>query len=1198
MKKNKIKKENKKTNFFNIKDKFSSINKKIGEFNDKTLNTIDNASNKVDNSKKNFNESINQFNSQIIDKKDKVNKYIRDTRKNTRQFFKRNKVPSICSAAVAGVLVFSLSIYFSQTLYFYQMGPIETKDGNNIKTLYSHDSYITKTYPRKVARTYSGTVSWTDSANKAQTVTFMNGNEYPSEDNNYSETHKNTFDSDYKKIYDDNRLIMSSDFINNQIKNDTLKKHPAADYQYGYANRLPDSAPAVNKYLNIDLTQPGYVTTGLYLAPGEILTIKIKGLTDAQVKNLGITLSLGESDNSSPNVSNSSQWKRSAKRMPSINSRVAITSNNFKWGTPFGGIVNIVVGKQPGAKDNKNVGLELDGAVEAISYVHGSTTEKEWKRLLKEAKAPIFDISTDHMKFIGPVSALAKGYKNITDLPYPYKSMDLFDKMALDALYTVNWNADWKQPYRITFSNYVPAGEAVSFVGASFIDAPWYWANGLLNYDSLINNGSWGIMHENNHQNQRGPGWGFISGGTGGEVTNNVLTVASYIKFTNVFSNRDGKQTATDHTSKVNGYNSLNRVASTASSSTGQERGGIDQDYSMIMEEFGTQAFQNAVRSYYNSSVKNYWGNSIKIPSGISDKNTNFTFRVSEATGYNWANYANSVKLISDDNKNKINTYYSKFNSSRESNQKVKEYLPVFSFYSSETNYDNREFVYTQTPFTIPSKYFSKGYDFDLKKYTNTTDKYELSNPKIISEPNKGKLVDSGNGKWNYKPDLSYKNGDDDFVYEVQVSKKTSQSKDSTNSDSVYYEPITVQFKVKIKLQGRTDSFVVPGNSEYQQYFTEQKTSKRDDIDGNEFNTTDQSKLNKLITYPHTGSTEPKGNKHFSNFKYIYSGNSFWHPLTKTTIIDGESVAAIAFEVHFKQKTKINYLQLNTPTSYFELPDGIIINTLSKNGSNFETGGEIYNNGFPDSSNSTFLFDNAVDCDGLKITLTTYNIVNDDPLKNENSETKPKVESQKNSSRDNNDGYNPQQTYKKAREDYIRISGIDMGVVVKPDQILTPDSNWLYHVGDWRRGQKDGKVNGTSLFTIFPLAKLEFGFSGTGFTIVGTKDIGYGSFDVYIDGKYYKTVNTNSSTRSANESLLAIPKNDLPNGDHFVTIMTRSSAPVEIQYIALNGTPKPISVNDWYYFLIIALPVIVVLTAVLITLIVLYYKKFPNKVKK
>ena len=168
-----------------------------------------------------------------------------------------------------------------------------------------------------------------------------------------------------------------------------------------------------------------------------------------------------------------------------------------------------------------------------------------------------------------------------------------------------------------------------------------------------------------------------------------------------------------------------------------------------------------------------------------------------------------------------------------------------------------------------------------------------------------------------------------------------------------------------------------------------------------------------------------------------------------------------------------------------------------------------------------------------------------------------------------------------------------MGVVVKPDQILTPDSNWLYHVGDWRRGQKDGKVNGTSLFTIFPLAKLEFGFSGTGFTIVGTKDIGYGSFDVYIDGKYYKTVHTNSSTRSANESLLAIPKNDLPDGDHFVTIMTRSSAPVEIQYIALNGTPKPISVNDWYYFLIIALPVIVVLTAVLITCL-LYTSPSPR----
>ena len=55
--------------------------------------------------------------------------------------------------------------------------------------------------------------------------------------------------------------------------------------------------------------------------------------------------------------------------------------------------------------------------------------------------------------------------------------------------------------------------------------------------------------------------------------------------------------------------------------------------------------------------------------------------------------------------------------------------------------------------------------------------------------------------------------------------------------------------------------------------------------------------------------------------------------------------------------------------------------------------------------------------------------------------------SNKQSTKDSSD-YNPIETKKRAREDYIRISGIDMGVVVKPDQILTPDSNWLYHVGD------------------------------------------------------------------------------------------------------------------------------------------------------
>lgn len=1141
---------------FSIKDKFSSLNKKFNEFNKKTLDFMDNTSTIVDDKKANIN-------AQIVDRKEKINDYINTTTKKTKKFFIRNKVPAIASAATAGVLVFSLSIYFSQTLYFYQMSPVESKEGNNIDTLYSHDSYIAKTHSRKVAGTYSGTVQGYDDNGNDKNVTFLSPDQYPSQDYDYSKLYTTGYNDAYKKMYEDNRAIMSSKFIQEQISKGTLKKHPAADYQYGYANRLPDSAPAVDKFLNIDLTQPGFITTGLYLAPGEILTIKFSGLTDAEIKNLGITLSLGESDNSSPGYGNTGQYTRSSKRMPTMNSKISITSNNFKWGTPFGGIVNIVTGKQPGVNDKKNVAIEIDGAVEAISYVHGSTTKAEWKRLLKEAKAPVFDISADHMKFIGPVSALAKGYKSITNLPYPYKSMDLFDKMALDALYSVNWNSIWKEPYRITFSNFVPAGEAVSFVGASFIVAPWYWANGLLNYDDLVANGSWGIMHENNHQNQRSQGWGYTSNGIGGsgiEVTNNVLTVASYIKFTNVFSNRDGKQGASDHISKVNGYNAQS-VVNTKSPDTNtnqRERAGIDQDYSVIMEEFGPEAFQNAIRSYYNSSVKNYENQSIKIPTGVNTKNAAFAFRVSEVTGYNWANYAASTGLILKATQDKINEYYQSKN--------VKEYLPVFSFYSSETNYDNRGFVYTQTPFTIPSKYFNNGYTFNLKNLTNTGNNYQLIDPEIVSYPSKGTLTTSDNKSWIYKPNLSYNNGDDEFIYKVIVSKKTSTLADDNSSAT--YQPIDVQFKVKIKLQGRTNPFVVPGNSKYQQFFREQKISDFAQIKKEDF---ESSEASKNITF--AGSNDQ------ANFIKVYNRSGMWHPLTKSTTISGENVGAVTFQVHFNKNISINYLQLNTPTSYFELPDGIVIKNLTKesNGT-YKIGEEVYNGGFTKSTNSTFVFNNAVNSDGLEISLTTYSI---------------KTVSNSINSSNSNDGYNPETTEKVARADFVRISGIDVGTVTQPNQILTPDSNWLYYVGDWRKGQKDGKVNGSSLFTIFPSTKLQFAFNGTSFAIVGTKDVGYGTFDVYVDGKFQKTVKTSASSRNANEPLYI--GTGLEDKDHFVTLITKNSAPVEIQYISLNGTAKPISVNDWYYFLIIALPIIAFLVAVLITLTVIYYKKFPNK---
>ncbi|MDE6082653.1 MAG: M60 family metallopeptidase, partial [Malacoplasma sp.] len=1063
--------------------------------------------------------------------------------KNFKKGIRKHKKAVWLSGVFAGILVFALSIYFTQTLGFYQMSSVQKQADNNVNTLYSHDSYITKRYSRKIPKTYSGDVSYieqdtTDPTKMIQkSLHFRNSTDYPSPE--YPITDINTL----YELYDENLIAISDGFINDQLKNNTLKKHPGIDYQYMYENRLPDNALAVEKYFNIDLTQPGYITTGLYLGPGEIINLKFPGLNDEQVKNLGLSLSLGDSDNRSP-ARNESKLLRSTKRLAFLNKVVSIDKSDFSYGTPFGGIVHIVTTKNPSTMSNmRNIAIVTNGAVEALHYINGNTTKDEWTRLLNEAKAPIFDISADHIKFIGPKTALGMFEKdkenNFINNPYdskwyPDKIMDLFDKMALDSLYTVNTNAIWKQPYRHSFSNYVAAGAAVSFVGASVITAPWSWAKGFLDYDTIINAGSWGIMHENNHQNQNSV-WGY---GGSTEVTNNVLTVASYLKFTNVLNDREYFATGlkTDHNGKLNGFvaqTQINKVNLSAN-----ERQGIDYDYTPIMSHFGTSKFQNVIRSYAMNDAKNYWGQTINVPQGISTanfpgkRNARFVYRISEITGYNWSEFAYNTNLILKNDKDVIDNEFN----SRE--YQVKKFLPVSSFYASEINYDDSGYQYIQRPFLIGKDYFQNGYQFDLKGKTitslkrNMTSTYNLSDVKIINPPKNGifKETSPSSGIWNYIPNTSDLNKEDSFEYEVIVTD--SETKQSTE----------VKFKVAIQLQGNTIEFKVPSNYNYQQYYLSSQTNEKDSVD---FSGSDEnSKTLNLLKDQEKVKIEKdeKGNEKRSDDSW------------SSTTVNYNGQFYSSFKIPFKKEVDINYLDLWPYWSNQQCPDGVIIED--------DKGNELYNGDFIKTSYPTFVFP-EVKTRSLTVKLTTF-----DQVAGETDSSGVT-------------SFTNQPIAKK-----IRLYYFDVGKVSQPTQILTPNSNWIYQKGDWRTGNKDGKVNGTSLYTIFPEAKLQFGFNGTEFSIVGTKDKNYGSFEVYVDGKFVSSVSSHSNSRQSNEPLYI--KTNLEQGDHFVTILTKSSLPVEIQYLALNGEAKPIEVNDWYYFLTVGLPLILILAIVLAVIGTLY----------
>ncbi|MDE5774921.1 MAG: hypothetical protein K2H51_01160, partial [Malacoplasma sp.] len=287
------------------------------------------------------------------------------------------------------------------------------------------------------------------------------------------------------------------------------------------------------------------------------------------------------------------------------------------------------------------------------------------------------------------------------------------------------------------------------------------------------------------------------------------------------------------------------------------------------------------------------------------------------------------------------------------------------------------------------------------------------------------------------------------------------------------------------------------------------------------------------------------------------NANEYWS--WKTTENNGQFYSS--FKISFKEEVEINFLELRPFLTYWQCPDGIIIED--------QNGNELYNGNFIKSEYATFIFP-KVKTNSLTVKLTTFD----------------QVAGATDSS--GITAFSDQPVSKN-----IRLYYFDVGITAQPTQILTPNSNWIYQKGDWRTGNKDGKVNGTSLYTIFPEAKLQFGFNGTAFSIIGTKDKNYGSFEVYVDGKFSASVSSYSNTRQSNEPLHI--QTDLKEGDHFVTILTKSSLPAEIQYLALTGEAKPIEVNDWYYFLTIGLPFIIILVIALTIISTLYYLKVKNK---
>lgn len=276
---------------------------------------------------------------------------------------------------------------------------------------------------------------------------------------------------------------------------EAVRAHPAAA---DFPGAVPADAPRVTRRLVVELSVPGWHSTGLYAAPGERVTLTLSGAAPR-----GLALRIGAHTD---RLWHLNSWKRA----PAITRSFPVRGERTVAACAFGGPVYVEV------PDNASGTLEvtLAGGVEAPYFRLGETSLADWKATLRARPAPWAELVGEKVIFTVPSS-------HVRALDDPEALLKLWDR-AVRAEEELACRPERKRPERIVADRQISAGYMHSgYPIMTPIDDSTRLA---VDEARLRDGGSWGHLHELGHNLQSGD-WTFD--GTG-EVTNNVLAMYVY----------------------------------------------------------------------------------------------------------------------------------------------------------------------------------------------------------------------------------------------------------------------------------------------------------------------------------------------------------------------------------------------------------------------------------------------------------------------------------------------------------------------------------------------------------------------------------------------------------------------------------------------------------------------------------------------
>lgn len=275
---------------------------------------------------------------------------------------------------------------------------------------------------------------------------------------------------------------------------DETAPHPSAE---AFPGAVPPEAPRVTRTLTVNTGTPGWQSTGLYAAPGEIIRVSLP----EAAAGLGLQAQIGcHSDR----LWHLAEWKR----VPEIIRRAALAGPVTALASPFGGLVYVDV---PRGIAPEEVVIEVAGAVEAPLFVLGRTDPVQWREEVRGRPAPWAELAAPQVVVTVPSEV-------IRDLDNPVPLME-FWAHVLDTCATLAARPlERERPERIVADVQISAGYMHSgYPIMTHLDA----ASVAVDLERLQTRGSWGHFHEIGHNHQSGD-WTF---GGAGEVTVNLFTL-------------------------------------------------------------------------------------------------------------------------------------------------------------------------------------------------------------------------------------------------------------------------------------------------------------------------------------------------------------------------------------------------------------------------------------------------------------------------------------------------------------------------------------------------------------------------------------------------------------------------------------------------------------------------------------------------